>query len=533
MRRYGPRRRLKKQPKIGSNTWEERGITDLKSKIKDLDALAHIVGIAKAQDKKVALCHGVFDLLHPGHIRHFEAARKFADVLVVTVVADENVRRGPGRPVFNQRLRVESVAALANVDYVAISDSRSAADVIRRISPSIFAMGSKHFAGDPDEDMRIEELKAIEEVGAESRVTEEITFSSTNLLNNFFSVFSPEADRYLREFRMKYSADDVIARLKSLRSLKVLVLGDVIIDEYTYCKAIGKSSKSPTLSTQYLYTERYAGGVLAVANHIAGFVDRVNLVSIGGSSDEDNQFIKNNLKPNINAHFFLDEGSQVVVKRRYVDPFQISKMFEISWVNGEAPNPEIEKQILTRLQDLISSHDLVIIADFGHGGIGNETIQWIAKQSIFLAVNTQTNSANAGYNLIYKYPRADYICIDENEIRLANHNRHDDIGSLIIQTAKQLNSSLATVTRGSDGSLTWAPESDVIATPVFSTEVIDSVGAGDAYLSVTSLCAKANLKPDLIGFIGNCVGALAVRIVGNKQPVEVGTLYSFITSLLK
>ncbi len=510
-------------------------MSDSTLKIKSLDGLSHIVAQAKSHGLRVAQCHGVFDLLHPGHIRHFEAARRVADVLVVTLTADEYVGKGPGRPVFNQRLRAESVAALQAVDYVAVIESPTAAEAIRKLRPDFYVKGNEYT--DPEEDdltgKVTDEEGAIRSVGGQIYFTDDVTFSSTNLLNNYFAVFSPEADEYLRRFRRDYNAEQVIASLKALQPLRVLVMGDIIIDEYHYCKAIGKASKSATLTARFLSAERHAGGVLAVANHAAGYAGEVHLLTYLGDPEGDEAFVRGHLKPNVQAHLVRQPGRPIVVKRRYVDPFQISKMFEVMWLDGEEPLPAAEDDLLARLTDLVPQCDLVIMADFGHGNVGSRTIEWLTTQQVFLAVSAQTNSANTGYNLITKYPRADYICIDEEEMRLANSSHHAALSDLMAQTARRMGCRLASVTQGSEGSLTWAPERESVQTPVFSTDVVDSVGAGDAYLSLTALCAKAGYAPELVGFIGNCVGALAVRIVGNRESVEPASLFKFINTLLK
>jgi len=500
-------------------------------KIKSLDELAGLVSQAKAQGLRVAQCHGVFDLLHPGHIRHFEAARKIADLLVVTLTPDESVNKGPGRPVFNQRLRAESIAALQVVDYVAISDGPKAVEAIYRLRPDVYVKGQAGDTDAPSDGIYLEE-EAVRSFGGRIHLTDEITFSSTNLLNSFFAVFSPEADDYLRRFRLQYTAEQVIERLKALQSLRVVVIGDIIFDEYHYCRAIGKSSKSATLTARFLSAERHPGGVLAVANHVAGFAGEVHLVTYLGDPPEDESFVRTHLKPGVQAHLIRQPGRLNVVKRRYVDPFQVSKMFEVLWLDGEEPPPDSQERLLAELADLIPTCDLAIVADFGHDCLGRRSIEWLAAQPLFLAVNAQTNSANTGYNLITKYPRADYICIDEQELRLANHTRTGDLDGLIAQTAERLKCQIASITLGSNGSLTWAAPNGGIRTPVFSTDVVDSVGAGDAYLSVTSLCARVGYDPELIGFIGNCVGALAVRIIGNREAVEPEQLYRFITTLL-
>lgn len=508
-------------------------MSDIVEKIKSLEELAELTAQAREKGLRVALCHGVFDLLHPGHIRYFEAARRVADLLVVTLVADEHVNKGPGRPVFNQRLRAESVAALQAVDYVTIIDSPTAVNAILTLRPHYYVLGTAD-SSEPDEAGRIaEEKAAIQAVGGYIQWVDDIKFSSTRLLNRYFAPFSQEAAEFLRYFRRQYSAQDVIERLKDLWPMKVLVIGDIILDEYHYCEVMGKSSKSPTLTARFLYAERYAGGALAVANHIAGYASQVYLVAFVGEPAKDEVFIRSCLKPNIQAYLVRHPGRPTVIKRRYVTPFQLVKMFEVCWLDSRDPDSEAEDMLLTQLESILPKCDLVVVADFGHGGVGGRTIRWLTQQPVFLAVNAQTNSANTGYNLITKYPRADYICIDEEELRLANRSRYGSLAEITERTAQTLGCRIASITLGARGSLTYHPERGMIHTPVFSSDVVDSVGAGDAYLSITSLCVRAGYPPELIGFVGNCVGALAVRIVGNRESVEPGALFSFISTLLK
>ncbi len=502
------------------------------SKIKSLDELAQVVVRAKAQGQRVAQCHGTFDLLHPGHIRYLEAARRTADLLLVTLVADQYVNNGLGRPVFNQRLRAESIAALEAVGYVSVVESATAVDSIIELRPDLFVMGTSYSDQEEDLSAQLAEEAAVRSVGGRVFRTDDIVFSSANLLNRYFPVLKPEADEYLRRFRQRNSVGQIIDQLKDLNRLKVMVIGDIILDEYHYCKAVGKASKSATLAARFLSSERHAGGVLAVANHVAGFAGVVHLLTCLGEPQLEEDFIRSRLKPNIQAHMIRQPDRPIVIKRRYVDPFQVSKMFEVMWLDGRAPSAEQENALLGRVVDLESQCDLIIVADFGHGAIGSRTIQRLTTQSAFLAVNAQTNSANAGYNLITKYPRADYICIDEGEMRLANSNRCDSIEALTLQTGLQLGCKIVSVTLGDKGSLICTMDGECVQTPVFSTNVVDTVGAGDAYLSVTALCAKMGYTPELVGFIGNCAGALAASTVGNRESVEPEKLFRLISTLL-
>lgn len=507
---------------------------DVASKVKSLEELAEITEDLRHQGRTIVQCHGVFDLIHPGHIRHFEAAKREGDVLIVTITQDVHVNKGPGRPVFNQRLRAESVAALQAVDYVAVNRWASAVEAIRLLKPHVYVKGSEYSAPESDVTGMIpHEEDAIKSVGGRIHFTNEITFSSTELLNSHFDVYPDDAQAFLKNFRQRYTANEVIKRFDALRRLKVLLIGETIIDEYHYCQAMGKSPKELLVATRHLRDEAFAGGILACANHVAGFCEDVHLVTCLGSKDSREEFIRSHLKPNITTQLFHRDDSSTIIKRRYVDQAFLSKMFEVCFLDDSPIPSHIEQDLCTYLKSVIGDYDLVLVADYGHGLMENQIINLLCAGSRFLAVNTQTNSANTGYNPITKYPRADFVCIDEPEIRLACHDRLSDLGELVTGVARKMGSRRLAVTRGHHGSLTYAVEEGFFEVPVFSSKIVDRVGAGDAYLSIAAPCVAAGLPMDLVGFIGNAVGALAVRIVGNRSSVEPVPLYKFITALLK
>lgn len=176
---------------------------------------------------------------------------------------------------------------------------------------------------------------------------------------------------------------------------------------------------------------------------------------------------------------------------------------------------------------------MVLVADFGHGLITPKIVKIICKKANFLAVNVQTNSANIGFNLITKFLRADYICIDEPEIRLACHDKFSNLEKLTLNISKKLYCNKIIITRGHRGSLAYSKKEGFREIPVFSKEVVDRIGAGDAYFSITSPCAFKNKPIETVGFVGNAVGAMKVLIVGNRQAVERVSLFKYITTLLK
>ena len=155
-------------------------------KILGLEEIARRVEKLKSEGRKVVLCHGCFDLMHPGHIKYFQAAKKMGDCLVVTVTPDIYVDKGPGRPVFNQALRADSIAALECVDFVAVNKWPTAVETLRLIRPTYYVKGEE-FEKLEDKTGKIQkEFEVVREVGAEMRFTHEIVFSSTELLNHYF-----------------------------------------------------------------------------------------------------------------------------------------------------------------------------------------------------------------------------------------------------------------------------------------------------------------------------------------------------------
>lgn len=508
---------------------------DPHAKIKSINELASLLEGLRKDGKKIVLCHGCFDLLHPGHLKHFQAAKNKGDVLVVTLTKNEYVNKGPGRPIFNHHLRADSIAALECVDYVAINEWPTAIETIKILKPHFYVKGSDYADMENDLTGKIyEEEEAVKSIGGMIHFTDEVSFSSTSLINTFLSPYPQEAKEFFHIFKKKYSASDIIERLKALENLKVLVIGDIIIDEYHYCSGMGKSAKDNIIATKFFNEEIFAGGVLAAANHIAGFCKDVTLLSCIGLKNSYENFITNHLKTNIKQEFYFRKDVPTVVKRRFVDPAFLTKLFEVCYLDDSTPMPkEIEEKICDNLNNTLKHFGLVLVADFGHGMVTSKIIKLLSEKAKFLAVNVQTNSANLGYNLITKLHRADFICIDEPELRLACHDKTSNLDHLILDIVKCINCEKAIITRGHKGSLVYSPKEGFSEIPVFSKDIIDRIGAGDAFFSVAAPCVCKKNPMEVVGFIGNAVGALKVLIVGNRSSVEPLQLFKYITTLLK
>lgn len=505
-----------------------------RSKIKSLRELVLILEDARKHGQRVVLCHGVFDLLHPGHILHFKEARKQGDLLVVTVTPDRFVRKGPGRPVFNQRLRLESIAALETVDYAALNEWPTAVETIQRLQPHVYVKGSDYANPADDVTGRItDERAAVEAVGGRLLFTDGEVFSSSHILNRFFSAYPDQTQQYLQAFRQRYSAEQVIDALQRLADLRVLVVGEAILDQYCYCFPMGKSPKETIVSTRFVSEEHFAGGSLAVANHVAGFCRQVTLVTTLGPDDAQQAFIRSKLRPNIRLDAIVTEDRSTILKRRYVDSNFLTKMFEVEYL-ADVPIPEsVEQELHGRLSRLLGSHDVVAATDFGHGLMTEPLRSFLSSCGTFLALNSQSNSANLGFNPVTKYARADFVCVDEPELQLAAGSQYGALRTMAEQVKARLQAGTFLVSRGPGGSFILSDGVPIVETPALATEVVDRTGAGDALFAITSPCVYRGVPVDLVGFIGNCAGALAVEIVCNREPVDPVLLQKFITTLLR
>ena len=223
----------------------------MNKKIINIQSYQNLIKNKNLKGKKIVLCHGAFDLVHLGHLKHFETAKKFGDVLIVSVTADKYIYKGPGRPKFNQLQRMEFLSKLEMIDFVVLSKSISAVPIINEIKPDIYCKGPDYKKHKDDITGNIyKEKLAVEKCGGKIEYTSDETFSSSNILNNKeISKNDP-----IKNFRKIINVQSTIDKLEKIKKLKVLVIGEIIIDEYVFCEAIGKSGKEPVLVMHDKYT---------------------------------------------------------------------------------------------------------------------------------------------------------------------------------------------------------------------------------------------------------------------------------------
>lgn len=516
------------------------GIHSSDEKILDFEDFLRLRHELKQNNVKISHCHGVFDLLHPGHIAHLQEAKKIADILVVTITAADFVNKGPGRPYFNDELRLQSIAALECVDYVVLAHTITAIEMIDLVQPDYYVKG-KEYANIANDITRniINEVQCVKKYGGEVYYTDGVVFSSTKLLNNYFEIVPPVVKDYAKQLIGKYSFEEIRRLIDNMKDIKVAVVGDVIIDEYVFCKVQGLMSKDRAFSALYEHEERYLGGILAIARHLSSFSKNVTVCSIVGAETDIHSAILESLSSEMKVDLVFEHGFQTPVKRRYLERRGIrdeyEKLFSVNLLQEMTIKNLVERSDFYRkLEVLAEKNDLIVLADYGHGVMDEIAMNILQKKAKFLAVNCQTNSSNLGTNLITKYGRADAFVVDERELRLSfSANKSENIESLLKRLKQHFKSQYGWGTIGSLGSVGINDDEEINKCPALTLTVQDTVGAGDAFFALVSLCAKLEVPLSVSSFVGNLAGAMAANIVGNAQAISKTDLLKFATTLLK
>jgi len=508
----------------------------VRDKILSMGALAVASAKAKSEGRKVVLCHGVFDLLHMGHIRHLETAKREGQVLIVTLTADVHVNKGPGRPVFTEQMRAEMLAAVEYVDFVGINEAPTAEPVLMSIKPDVYVKGSDYKNAEDDVTGKIiSEREVVQKHGGKIVYTDDITFSSSTLINKYLNIYEPSLQEYLETMRAKGMLAQLTDNLDKIKNLKVLFVGDAIIDEYQYVQPMGKSAKENMIATLFEEREIFAGGVFAAANHVADFCDHVEVITSFGSYDSYEDLARDSLKASIKLQAIHRADAPTTRKCRFIDTgYSMRKLFEVYFMDDSPLVEEKESELNALIEAKIAAADVVIVTDFGHGLLSNSTVKLLIEKAKFLAVNTQSNSANNGYNLIGKYAKADYVCIDGNEARLAAHEKFADLDDVVNDhLPKIIDCPKMVVTKGKHGCIAYEQGEPLAKVPALTSTIVDTVGAGDAFFAVTAPLVAAGVPMDQVGFLGNAVGAMKVGIVGHRSSIEKIPLTKFLTALLK
>jgi rfaE bifunctional protein nucleotidyltransferase chain/domain len=487
----------------------------------------------KRNNKKIVLCHGVFDHFHFGHLLYFKSAKKFGDILIVSITSDDYIKKGPGRPYNDISKRVSIISELEIVDYVVISDDVTATNVIKKIKPNFYIKGPdyKNKKKDLTKNIYLEE-KIVKKYGGKLIFTEDQTESSSALLNKYFINYDDEQMRVIKNIKKNFKVKNIEKIIDKFKYLNVVVIGEPIIDEYNFTKVLGLGSKSPIISARFLKKINYPGGSLAIANHLNALGCNVTIIlPYPKSSDETNIYKK--IKSKIKIKFFNFGDWCIPVKSRYLNNFRSQKIFEINYINDLNWTLTKISKYYSYLKKNLFNKDMLFISDFGHGMFDSKLIAELEKIKLFKALNVQTNSANLGFNYFLKYTKYGHLTLDEREFRMAMTDNSSRIENLLKSAVKRkLIKTPFSLTLGEKGGMYVSKQGSFFYSPVFFKEIIDTMGSGDAYFSISSLLTRVKCDPALIPFISNCYAGLKTRILGNDPVITKVDLIKTMNGIL-
>ena len=433
-------------------------------------------------------------------------------------------------------MRLRFLAAIECVDYVLLSEGYTVDDIVEAVEPDFYVKGSEYADESADVTGKIkEERELVESHGGALRFTGGQVFSSTKLINRGLAGLSEEVCSYMQDFKERYPLEEILLRTEHTAELKVLVVGEIIIDRYTYCEVQGLMSKDMGYSARQQSSEVYWGGAAAVARHLASFTPHVTLFSATGSEKEVRVRLQGDLSPLMKLDIVTTFEQPAIVKHRYlVRNAKREEYRKVFAVNNIPKEPKLDsktrKEILSRLEMMLPEYDAVFLCDFGHGLIDEETAQLIQSKAKFLVLNCQTNSSNFGLNLITKYHRADAFTLDQKELRLAYPALAGQEQAALRKLGQHLGAE-GWLTRGADGACCFCDD-EFKACPAFTLMVKDTVGAGDAFYAVSGLYAAAGMPHEACMCMGNIAGALGANIVGNREAVERVNVLKYAGTLM-
>jgi rfaE bifunctional protein kinase chain/domain/rfaE bifunctional protein nucleotidyltransferase chain/domain len=504
-------------------------------KILEKNNFIKIIKVLRNSKKKIVLCHGVFDLVHYGHILHFKSAKKLGDVLIVSITRDKFIKKGLGRPVFDEIQRLKYLSEIEIIDYLYICETESAEDSIKVIRPSFYVKGPDYKNNSSDDTKKIYlEKRLVEKFKGKIVYTNDEKFSSSTIINekNLLALNNHQED-YIKNIKNKFGYSYIKNKIQNFKKIKPLLVGELIFDHYCFGNIIGKSGKEPHLVLKETNNEFYVGGIGAVARHLSSFVGSIQLISPFGNEFFFKKILKKSFGKNIITNFLKPEKKYLsIIKKRFIDQVSNYKMFG-SYVLPKKPNKNFSEVLIHNIKKKLKNSDMIIVCDYGHDFLDKKSANFISKIKIFKALNAQLNSTNIGYHSVNNYRNIDALVINEVELRHELREEQLNLNILAQILIKRNKIKNLIVTRGKNGVMLFRKNLNVISCPAFAYQSVDKVGAGDAMLSISALAIKQNLEPELVLFLGSIAAAISVKTIGNKISVNINELDKIIQYMLK
>ena len=492
-------------------------------KIKTREELKQVLG-PRPRKRKVIMCHGVFDVVHPGHLRHLLYAKGKADILVASLTADVHIGKGHYRPHVPQDLRAVNLAAFEMVDYVIIDRNPTPLENISFLQPDFFAKGYEYSAtGLPPKTQ--EEVDVLKSYGGEMIFTPgDIVYSSSRLID-----LAPPAIRheklltFMDSERLTFAA--LRAALDKLGKTRVHVVGDTIVDSYTQTAMIGGQTKTPTISVLYERRDDYIGGAAVVAEHLRAAGAEVVFSTVLGD-DALKDFVLDGLKQRgVDCRAIIDKTRPTTHKNAIVAGGY--RLLKIDTLDNRSISDDISAKLADAIRTVTS--DAVVFSDFRHGIFNRRTIPLLVDAIPKRAFKVADSQVASRWGNITEFKNFDLITPNEREARFALGDQDSGIRPLASTLYDAAQCKTLILKLGERGVLTCKSSDhesldSFIVIDSFVDRVVDAVGAGDALLAYATLAKMATGSDAVATIIGSIAAACECEFDGNVPvtPSAVG-----------
>lgn len=504
--------------------------TEINDKIVTTPELSLKMGKFNGRESSYILCHGVFDVMHPGHIRHLEFAKSQADFLIVSITADEFITKGTYRPHVSEEIRASSLAHLHIVDYVLVNRSATPDNLLRELQPDFFAKGFEYVSNGlrPATESEAEIVKAYG--GSIVFTPGDLVYSSSKLIDE--SPPDLKFDRInlvMKSARMGF--EDLLTLLESFKGIEVLVIGDTIVDTLIETFPYGNSQKTPTISVLKGKEENFVGGAAIVAMHLSAAGAKVDFVTMLGEDNLGN-WVKERLKEaGINVYAYSEVGRCTTRKTAYV--CQGYRLLKVDEVDNRPIQNETLNSILAFLEK--QEGDLCLFSDFRHGIFNRNSISLLTDAIGHFGVRVADSQVASRWGNICEFRNFTMITPNEREARFSLGDQDSTIHRLALNLRRESGAENVIIKLGNRGLLACSKELDApdfIGLDALKSEVVDAVGSGDALLAYSSLSLVSKVELPVAALMGSLAAGVSCTRNGNI-PITNDDLKVEIVSLEK
>ena len=486
-----------------------KSITD---KIKTPESLVNI--LREKNGKKIAMCHGVFDIVHPGHIRHLIYAKQQGEILIASCTADKHIEKGEDKPYIPEELRARNLAALEMVDYVMIDHNKTPIENLLLIRPDVFIKGFE-YTKDGIHPKTKTEIDAVSSYGGR------VIFSPGDYVqssSNWLTIKRPKIsfEKVLSIIDSEnVLLEDILQTLSTFDGIRVHVFGDTIVDRYIFCSVLGPTTKTPTLSIKRESEETYLGAAGVVSKHLKSLGADVTFTTVMGS-DSAREFAENDLDQwGIKTNILTDSSRPTTIKERFWANGY--KLLQVDDLDNSPISGDIERQLVGILKDTVT--DVVIFSDFRHGIFHSGTVSNYTSAIPKAAVKIADTQVSNRWGNILDFQNFDIITPNEHEARFALADQDSGVRPLGSDLFAAANSKNLILKLGERGIMVFRDDSsnprNSFAIESFVEDLVDGVGAGDSLLAAATLSYTSTRNIVVSSIIGNAAAAVACETEGN------------------